>query len=273
MNANSDRATQRAHMPPGAPAILERRGLASGNPGLADLLRPGLRVLDVGCGSGSITRDVARAVGPTGRVIGIDVNPVLIDRARARNANIPNVSFRVCDIRREHPVGKFDLAYAARVLQWITDPRSVVSMIRKVIVVGGIVQVYDYDHTAAIWQPELPRSMKDFYSAFLSWRADAGMDNRIARHLANVLSDGGLVDVQAKVLPQEWRRENPVEWSLAGMWADVAASRGHQMVRDGYITEHQRAQADLDYRSWLSVVGERHVVHLAAAWGYQPPGR
>jgi hypothetical protein len=56
------------------------------------------------------------------------------------------------------------------------------------------------------------------------------------------------------------------------MWADVAASRGHQLVRDGSVTESDRAKAERDYRLWLTGPGRRHVVHLVAAWGYRPHG-
>ena len=62
---NRKKAAERARMPEGAHAILNRRNLSNGNRRLKNHLRPGMRILDVGCGSGSMTADIAMALqGP-----------------------------------------------------------------------------------------------------------------------------------------------------------------------------------------------------------------
>src|SRR6202008_4251909 len=75
-------ARRRDHMPEGTSAILDTRSLATDHRRLAELLPPGLAVLDVGCGTGAITRGVAEAVGRLGRVVGVDVNASMIEKAR-----------------------------------------------------------------------------------------------------------------------------------------------------------------------------------------------
>lgn len=77
---------RRAALPSSAVPILERRGLAAGNPRLVQLLRRGMRVLDVGCGTGSITAEIAAAVAPEGSVVGLDRDASLIQTARERGA-------------------------------------------------------------------------------------------------------------------------------------------------------------------------------------------
>ena len=94
MVAEGDRAglaRRRAHMPAGSAAILDARSLASAHRRLATLLVPRLAVLDVGCGTGAITRGIAEAVGRQGRVVGVDVNGAMIARARAAHGDLAEV--------------------------------------------------------------------------------------------------------------------------------------------------------------------------------------
>ena len=65
-------------MPSGSELFLDRRSLSTDHRALAAALAPGMSVLDVGCGSGAITRGIADAVGPTGSVVGTDINLSLI---------------------------------------------------------------------------------------------------------------------------------------------------------------------------------------------------
>src|SRR3989449_11530815 len=108
-------------MPEGTSAILDTRSLGTGNRRLAALLRPGLSVLDVGCGTGAITRGIAEAVGRHGRAVGVDVNASMIEKARAAHRGVPSLSFEVADFLAL-PAGPFDIVTAARVLQWLAGP-------------------------------------------------------------------------------------------------------------------------------------------------------
>src|SRR5690625_6104484 len=60
---------------------------------------------------------------------------------------------------------------------------------------GGKVLVLDYNHEKIVWEPEIIPSMKFFYSSFLKWRSDAGMDNAIADNLPNLFNNAGLNDI------------------------------------------------------------------------------
>ena len=86
-----------------------------------DLLRDlaGKHVLDLGCGTGVATRAIARRVGPTGCVVGVDPTPVFVERAQAlaEEDGLTNVTFEVGDGRRlRFPDGEFDSALAVTVL-------------------------------------------------------------------------------------------------------------------------------------------------------------
>ena len=81
---HDDLAKRRAQMPEGTNRILSARSLASDHRRLYQLLEPGQAVLDAGCGNGAITVGILERVIPGGRVVGVDVNPRLIDEANRR---------------------------------------------------------------------------------------------------------------------------------------------------------------------------------------------
>ncbi len=258
-------------MPEGTATILNARSLRTAHRRLAELLRPGLRVLDVGCGTGAITRGIAEAVGPAGEVVGIDTNVDFIAEARRAHARIPGLTFEVADVYSLPFHDAFDIVTAARVLQWLSAPRDALRAMARATRPEGRVVILDYNHERVAWVPAPPASMRAFYSAFLQWRAEAGMDNAIADHLAEMVGSVGLSDVAVTTQAEVTRRGNPDFEIRAGIWADVAASRGRQMVADGMITEPERATAEAEYRTWIREEAEVHTLYLLAAEGVRPP--
>ena len=268
-----DLATHRAEMPHGTGAILDTRTLPADNRRLAELLRPGMSVLDVGCGTGAITRGIAEAQGShVTRVTGVDVNAGFIEGARTRHAGVPGLSFEVADVYALPWTATFDLVSAARVLQWLREPRTALTAMIAATRPGGRILVLDYSHDKIAWTPVPPKSMQRFYAAFLAWRAEAGMDNAIADHLPAMFDAARLESIAISVQHETTRRGDPDFTTRAGIWADVAASRGHQMVADGAVDEATRAAAETDYRRWVETTAERQTMYLLAVDGGRPGG-
>lgn len=267
MQFRVDRTRRRATMPVGTSAILNARSLETGHRRLAEWLKPGLTVLDVGCGTGAITRGIAEAVGPHGRVLGIDINARLIEEARRLHGDVAALTFDVHDVHHLPFHGTFDLVTAARVLQWLSDPLDALSMMAGATKPRGRIVVLDYNHEKIAWMPDPPNSMRTFYATFLRWRADAGMDNAIGDHLAEMFAHVGIVDTAVTTQHERTQRGNPDFHTRIGIWADVAASRGHQMTADGVITERQRAAAEADYREWIRDRAECQSLYLIATDG------
>jgi len=271
MQHNDDIARDRAHMPAGTARFLNLRSLASAHRHLAQVLRPGMAVLDVGCGTGAITRGIAEAVAPQGRVVGLDINGELIEQARRAHQDVPGLSFEVGDIYKLAHESAFDIVTAARMLQWLAFPQEAIRLMAGAAKPGGRLVVLDYDHTRLSWQPAPPRSVRAFYDAFLRWRAEAGMDNSIAEHLAIMFEQVGLDQIQ--VVPQHeltQRSDTDFEQRI-GIWADVAATRGHQMVRDGAISEDDRRLAEDEYRTWMKDQAQSQSMYLLAVEGTRAP--
>ena len=120
---------------------------------LAPHLRPGLDVLDVGCGPGTITVDLAGRVAP-GRVVGIDVAEAPLGEARALAGDRIDVTFAVGDVYAlEAADGSFDVVHAHQVLQHLTDPVAALREMARVCWPGGLVAVRDVDYAATTWFP------------------------------------------------------------------------------------------------------------------------
>lgn len=266
----SQHSQTRAEMPQGASQVLDRRNLENSYSSLIRLLKNGMSVLDVGCGSGSITANIAERVGTSGKVVGIDFSEHLIELARKNHAHLSNLSFEVANINTYTSNEKFDLVIAARTLQWVNNPEEVIRQMVGLLKPGGTISVLDYNHTKIEWQPAPPQSMQDFYQAFLAWRKDAGYDNEIADHLTEIYESIGLKSItniaqhEISEVGQE-RFKGDVR-----IWNVVAETRGNQVVKDGFVSEELRLKAIQDYDTWIANDAQRMKLYLLAIEAVKP---
>ncbi len=106
------------------------------------VLRPGVRtVLDVGCGTGAYTLELARRLGPGGQVVGIDIDPDFVDRARERawDASAANVAFLLGDAA-DHPfdAGGFDAVTSRFGTMFFADPVAAFRSLGAALAPGGL---------------------------------------------------------------------------------------------------------------------------------------
>ena len=257
-------------MPTGSERFLDTRSLSADHRRLAQLLQPGMSVLDVGCGSGAITLGIAEAVGADGHVVGIDISEELLALALTTHGGPQNLAFEIADVTRHQYRDEFDVVTAARLLQWLADPLVALASMVAAAKPDGQIIVLDYSHTRARWMPEPPEPFRRFYDAFLAWRAEAGMDNEIADHLAAMMTGLGLVEVNATLeVEQAVRGDADFETRMA-LWPGVIATRGHQLVADGMIDEAERAAAGDAFAEWVRALARSQSLHLVAVSGRKP---
>ena len=247
--------------------IMAARTLANSHPGLLALLRPGLDVLDVGCGPGALTIETARRVLP-GRVVGLDVNGEMLAAARQASppGALPNLTFLQGNILDGGWDAEFDLVGAARVLQWIRDVDRALAAMVAAVRAGGLVVVLDYDHTRARWANP-PAAWTRFHRALLEWRASGGLDNAIARRLPALLEGAGLVALRAAPLAVTVSAGQPDFFRVAGAWRLMADGRGRQMVAAGALAEAEREAAVADYAEWMGRPDAALTLHEACVVG------
>lgn len=260
-------ASRRAAMPGGTSAVLDRRTVHHSNSNLLNIVKPGDTVLDVGCGSGSITAGIAGLTGPGGQVTGIDTSHDLVEQAKRNFSHLDNIRFEVADINTYQPGMKFDVITSARVLQWVDNPVQVISKMKTLLAPGGCLTILDYNHEKIQWEPEIPQSMQQFYKAFLRWRADAGMNNQIADHLESIFRQQGLSHIRVTDHAETSLKGNPEFETDLDIWIKVAETRGLQLLKDNYITDEVRLAAIADYRQWVHTAARSMTLYLKAVSG------
>jgi SAM-dependent methyltransferase len=162
-------------------------------------LRDGELCLDVGCGGGHVTRDLARIAGPRGGALGIDFDPEIIGLARrdAEADGVENVEFLVADARTVERAG-FALAYARFLLSHVGEPERVLAHIRDRVGPSGRVAIEDVDFGGSYCFPRDPA-----YDRFVELYTEAvrhgGGDANLGRRLPALMLETGLRDVRWNV--------------------------------------------------------------------------
>ena len=191
-------------------------GLGCGNPQAIADLKPGEVVLDLGAGGGFDCFLAARAVGPTGRVIGVDMTADMVSRARknAEKAQLGNVEFRLGEI--EHlPVAdaSVDVIISNCVINLSPDKPAVFRDAFRVLKPGGRLAVSDVVATAEL--PAEWRKDMDLLSGCISGAADIDA-------LSKMLADAGFAGISIE--PKEGSREFIREWQPATRLEDYVLS-------------------------------------------------
>lgn len=123
-------------------------------------ISPGMRVLDIGSGAGDVALMVAEFVGSSGQVVGVDVNPAILETARQRaaNAGLKNVEFIAGDARILDFEDKFDALVGRFVLMYMADPAMALKKLITHLKPGGIVAFQEPEYTLypAVSHPDTP---------------------------------------------------------------------------------------------------------------------
>ncbi|SKB79722.1 Methyltransferase domain-containing protein [Sphingobacterium nematocida] len=228
--------------------IFNQRSLEHDYRTLMTALRPGLRVLDIGCGTGAITKDIANRVGPTGHVVGIDNTASFVTEGQNLYSDIQNLELIHCDVLDFDSEEKFDLIVSARTFQWISTIGKAVDKIKMLLKPNGQISILDYNHEMIDWTPKIPKSMQNFYNMFLMWRKDAGMNNRIGFDIADILEEHGFDQIEVFNADEHYESSTPSHKAKIKIWSNVANSK--QMVDEGYISDENRLEAIEDYNNW-----------------------
>ncbi len=182
-------------------------------------LAPGQRLLDVGCGPGTITADLAGRVAP-GPVLGIDrSDEVVATASELAGPGAPNLTFAVGDVYHlDQDDGTFDVAHAHQVLQHLADPVAALVELRRVLRAGGTLAVRDGDYGAFTWWPADPLLTRwlDLYHQVA--RHDDGEPDA-GRFLPHWVARAGFEDLT--VTGSVWVYATPGEREWWGsLWAD-----------------------------------------------------
>jgi ubiquinone/menaquinone biosynthesis C-methylase UbiE len=216
-------------------------------------LRPGLDLLDVGCGPGTITVDLARRVAP-GHVVGLDRASEILEPARLHaDSQGVAVEWHAGDVYAlPFPQASFDVVHAHQLLQHLTDPVRALIEMRRVLRPGGLIAARDSDYAAFAWAPPDPL-MTRWLEMYRAVARRNGATPDAGRFLKRWALDAGLDDIT--VSSSTWTYADPDSCAWWGnMWADrcVLSSLADQAVAYGLSTREELDAMAAAFRSWAA---------------------
>jgi ubiquinone/menaquinone biosynthesis C-methylase UbiE len=217
-------------------------------------LRPGMSLLDCGCGPGSITAGLASIVTP-GQVVGIDIeeSQIKLARAQAETQVIPNVRFEVANLYDiPFPDETFDAAFAHTVLQHLADPVRALREIYRVLKPGGVVGVREEDTAGVIFAPTNALMEQTMALYVRSWHHNGG-DPYFARRHRAVLRAAGFVRIEGS--------------ASAECYGTPAATQSFGKVLSGYFVGHLETAVKM---GWMEQETLSDIGRAWEEWGRHP---
>jgi ubiquinone/menaquinone biosynthesis C-methylase UbiE len=223
---------------------------------------PGWSCIDIGCGPRGITDLMSARVGPAGRVVGMDGDPVFVEYGKTHAP--PNVEFRVGNAYgSDLPASSFDLVHMRFVASTAGDPETLLTEAKRLAKPGGVVALQEPDMAHLECHPPHPAFDKlktALQGAFSSVGADIGL----ARDLYRIVRHAGLKDVQYRTFICGIRSLDPLHDYLP---STVTSLHG-TIVGTGLLTEAEFQQAVTECRAHLSKPDTCFTLFLVAqVWG------
>lgn len=213
--------------------------------------RPGQTIVDVGCGPGYATIDLARLLGPTSRVIAVDESRRFIAflKAQLQAQAISTVDARVGDVRKldqpplELGPNCIDGAYIRWVLCWVDDPEAVIAALARALRPGGVIAIQDYfSYLTLTLAPRSPALEKVVQAVGASQRATGGDPDLCAR-VPGWFQKYGFEVREIQPILRAARPGDPL-WQWPATFFHIYAPR---LVQMGFLKEAEQADFERDW--------------------------
>ena len=222
---------------------------------LLPYLRPGMTLLDVGCGPGTITLDLARRLGPDGHVVGIDRASDVIEAARAEadDQGVSNVTFEVADVLDlDVDDDSFDVVVAHQVLQHVGDPVAVLTEMGRLARRSGVVAARDADYGAMTWYQAF-EGIDDWLGGYRQLARGNGGQPDAGRELLAWAQAAGFEQITASASVWCFATPTDREW-WGGLWADrvLESTLGEQLLTASLAEPEDLQRMAADWRAWAA---------------------
>jgi SAM-dependent methyltransferase len=208
-------------------------------------IKVGMTVLDIGCGPGYTSYDLAGLVAPAGKVIAVDESARFIDHLKGRLTTDQHVPIEpyVGDVQKlDVHAESFDAAYQRWVLCFVRDPEAVVRGVARALKPGGVFAVQDYMYYEGILlSPQTPAFQRFMTVVSKAWNEHGG-DTQIGMKLPGMLARHGLTPVEIRPLHRMARPGSQL-WRWPTIFIDTYAPK---LVEEGRLTpeEHKALVRD-----------------------------
>lgn len=239
-------------------------------------LEPGMKVLDLGSGTGDVALMAAELAGPNGSVIGIDANDAILETARRRAARAvyPNITFVVGDLRTAELDNDFDAIVSRFIFTHLPEPAAALRDVVVHLRPGGLVVAYESDfmtlrqENTYPWCP-LCQHISSLIANALEY---GGADMHMAFKLHQVFLDAGL---EAPVMTVDALLGGSAEYleQLANYAVETVRSLLPLIVQGGFATEEELEIDTLGRRLFDEATAANAVIRSelrAGVWARKP---
>jgi ubiquinone/menaquinone biosynthesis C-methylase UbiE len=240
-----------------APAVVRQHAQRTAGEAAAFLLphlRPDMRLLDVGCGPGSITRGLAERL-PAGQVVGLDLSRETLESARrdAAARGLMNLRYQEGSVYElSFADGSFDVAYAHQVLQHLRERGLALSEMLRVVKPGGVVAVREVDWSTVAYFPRDPWIDRFIEVHLRTWYRNGG-EPQVGRQLRALFNAAGVASLE--ITASVWcyaTRDETVEWGESYADRLLTSPMGERPVEYGYATRSDIEAMAAALRAWGS---------------------
>jgi ubiquinone/menaquinone biosynthesis C-methylase UbiE len=228
-------------------------------------LQPGMKLLDCGCGPGSITVDLAEIVAPA-KVIGIDIDEkhLRLANAHAKRRNVENVQFETGDVRTlVFPDEAFDAVFVHGVIEYL-DAEQALSEIYRVLKTGGVVGSRHGDYGGFLIAPESPELTENI-ELFVKLLAHNGGDPHCGRNQLAAMRKVGFKNIKPSASYDFWTEDQAATRYMADAMAAYCLSSefADPVIKLGFTDRPRLEEISAAWRDW----GEDESAFAAEAWG------
>ncbi|MCC3762237.1 methyltransferase domain-containing protein [Glycomyces sp. TRM65418] len=217
-------------------------------------LRSAHKILDIGCGPGTISADLAALV-PDGHVTAVDYAPAIVDQAakEAASRGLGNMDFAVADVHAlAYDGDTFDVVHAHQVLQHVGDPVQALREMWRVAKPGGVVAVRDSDYAAFTWFPE-SQGLSDWLDLYERVARAGGGEPDAGRRLKSWALEAGFEEAAVEATSSTWTFASEADrrwWS--DLWADrsLHSDFAKQAVEGRHATQEELQAISEAWKVW-----------------------
>jgi ubiquinone/menaquinone biosynthesis C-methylase UbiE len=213
-----------------------------------------MKILDIGCGPGTITVDLASYV-PQGHITGLErVGNVLTQaRALAKDKEVTNIDFVEGDANAlDYADGTFDVVVCHQLLQHVQDPVGILKEMKRVTKIGGIVAVRESDYESFVWYPEVG-GLEDWLSLYIKVARSNGGEPNAGRMIHAWARKAGFSVDSIKSSSSTWcySTKGEIAW-WSELWAErTVASSFAKTAVDGKLATNADLEKTAEvWRKW-----------------------
>ena len=229
-----------------------------------EYLKPGMRLLDCGCGEGTITVGLAEVLSP-GEVVGVDIASQSLQSATqlATDRGLSNARFEEGNVYElPFPNESFDAVFSHALFEHLTDKSKALSEIWRVLKSGGTVGLRAPDLGANIHEPYDPL-IDQFWQLFVRIRDELGGESKMGRRLVGLLRTAGYIDVKGSASFETYATPDSVQWcaELFGGFT-LGPPYADEWLKRRWVDRETLEKISTAWRAWA----EREGAFGAYAW-------